>query len=188
MKANIKAIPPTLWKLYKLAAFSLGTLLFLYIITAFFLLSGKEEMHSVVVPLRSGFVYHYDMKDGSLNGHHLRDQKGRVVIHSDVIHFVEDGTTIYGYRKDIEGNPFYFICTYGEDCLHSQHLNDAELRSIVEARNLNLYTSSSGTHKKELLRLATRNLQKTGSRPEGWGYVKEIREYRIREVTEKVSQ
>ena len=142
----------TIFKLYKFVAISIGTFLMvmwsILLIEYFF----EDEFNLFTVPLNSGFLYIDDMKDGSKDGHNLSDKNGRIIIYSDVKRFVESGNTIYGYREDLNGNPFYFICDYGQDCIDSQNLTDAQLRKIIDDRHLPLYTSSSGTDRYDLKR------------------------------------
>lgn len=181
MKAATKAATAMVWKLYKYGAFALGTLVVGYLAFAVIVFGiFREEKTSFVVPLRSGFIYEYDMQDGSLNGHHLRDQSNRVVIYSDVKRFLESGDTIYGYREDLHGNPFYFICAYGEDCAATQNLTDAELRKIIAERKLSLYTSNSGTGRDDLMREMERFRKASGqkARPK-WAYDEKQHRYTV---------
>lgn len=177
---KLKNITSLGWKSYKILAFVAGTVVFLYVLMAFILLTQKEKVHYFEVPLQSGFIYHYDMQDGSVDGHHLRDQHNRVIVYSDVIRFMESDKTIYGYRRDLHGNPFYFTCTYGEDCSDTQNLTDVDLRKIIAERKLPLYTENSGMSRSDFRREIERfNRQHSeGSEPE-WQYDATWHKYRI---------
>jgi hypothetical protein len=168
------------WNLYKVLAFAAGTLVFLYIIVALSLFLFRPKVYGFEIPLQSGFVYHYDMQDGSLDGHHLEDKQGKVIVYSDVIRFVESSKTIYGYRKDLHDNPFYFICDYGGDCTDTQNLTDVELRKIIKERNLPLYTDNTGMGRYDFKHEIEQFYKKIGRRatPE-WNYDATWKKYRI---------
>ena len=168
------------WKAYKLLAIIAGSLGFLYIALAFIFLMPPERVYDFEIPLQSGFVYHYDMQDGSLDGHHLEDKQGKVIIYSDVIRFVESGKMIYGYRKDLHDNPFYFICDYGEDCTDTQNLTDVDLRKIIKERNLPLYTDNTGMGRYDFEREIEDFYKKIGGRATPkWDYDETWKKYRI---------
>lgn len=186
-KANVRFLLKTLWTLYKYGAFLLGSTMLLRILFGIIYLSHEDKVEYFVVPLHSGFIYEYDMQDGSLDGHHLSDAHHHVVVYSDVKRFVESGKTIYGYRVDLQGNPFYFICDYGDDCSNSQNLTDVELRKIIEKRHLPiLYTSSSGTSRSDLKQEIKQFYKKygLGHKPK-WEYDKTWSTYRIAGEREK---
>lgn len=171
------------WKAYRLLAITAGSLVFLYVVFALIVLLPPVKTYDLVVPLQSGFVYHYDMQDGSVDGHHLEDKQGTVIVYSDVINFVESGKIIYGYRTDLHGNPFYFICSYGNDCSTTQNLTDVELRRIIKDRQLPLYTANGGISRSALERELKRfyKTANANARPE-WEYDTQFGRYHITET------
>lgn len=145
----------------------------------------EDEINWFSVPLHSGFIYVNDMKDGSKDGHNLSDKNGKVIIYSDVKRFVESGNAVYGYREDLQGNPFYFICNYGDDCTNSQNLTDIQLRKIIEERHLPLYTSNSGMDRDDFKRQLKKFYKEHGSDKEPkWEYDERFISYKIGQISE----
>lgn len=168
-------------KLYKWIAIAIGT----FFIVMWSLLSVKyffeDDINWFAVPLQSGFYYVNDMKDGSKDGHNLSDGNGKIIVYSDVKRFVESGKTIYGYRKDLHGNPFYFICDYGQNCTDSQNLTDVQLRQVIEKRHLPLYTSNSGMSRADFQLQLKQFYEKNDSDKEPkWEYDKRYNRYHIK--------
>ncbi|MDB2414384.1 hypothetical protein N9W34_01270 [Rickettsiales bacterium] len=174
------------FKLYKLVAIIIGTFfIFMWSLLSINFLF-EDEIRWSAIPLHSGFMYVNDTKDGSKDGHNLSDKNGKIIVYSDVKRFVESGNTIYGYRKDLQGNPFYFICDYGKDCSNSQNLTDVELRKIVEERHLPLYTSNSGMERNDFKRQLKVFYKKHGSnKGPKWEYDERFEKYSIVGVGDK---
>ena len=49
--------------------------------------------------------------------------------------------TIYGFRQGLAREPYYYICTYGNDCSDSQHLKEADFIRILKEKKLPAYDS-----------------------------------------------
>ena len=111
-------------------------------ITACLMFGFNKKNYSFVIPLNSGFVFHYDMKDGKFNSHNISDKFGQIVVSSDVKKFVESDKFIYGYRYDLHNNVRYFICEYSVDCSTTRDLSEMDFNNIIKAHNLPLFSNS----------------------------------------------
>lgn len=90
------------------------------------------------IQLESGFVIERKWIDDFKTVTHVLENTSTVV-QADVIHFMQYDKVIYGYRKDVNQNPYYFLCTLGQDCSNTQNFNDTEFQKIIKQRKLPAY-------------------------------------------------
>ena len=93
------------------------------------------------VYLSNGFIYD-DAPGPSWGGSSaIYDKNENVVIIADVRNVMWHEDTIYGFRLGLAGEPYYYVCTYGEDCSGTQHLTEMEFIRMVKERGLPAYDS-----------------------------------------------
>lgn len=94
------------------------------------------------VYLANGFIY--DRDENSVHGTPklIKDKNNNIIIMSNVVDIMWYKDTIYGYRRGLAKEPYYYICTYGEDCLDTQHLKEVDFIKMLQDKNLPPYDSS----------------------------------------------
>lgn len=81
---------------------------------------------------------------------HVKDRKR--VIMGDVKDIMWHNKTVYGFRRGLANEPYYYICTYAEDCSNTQHLTETDFIHMLEEKGLPAYESGKARTYDELLR------------------------------------
>lgn len=104
------------------------------------------------VYLPNGFIYGHDWSSQYGAPNVIRDKNNNAVIMADVRDVMWHGKTVYGFRRGLASEPYYYICTYGEDCSDTQHLTEADFIRMLKEKNLPPYDSHIAQTYDQLLR------------------------------------
>lgn len=114
------------------------------------------------VRLPNGFVYEPERRQGHGPTEIISDADGNTIVMADVIGIMWHEHTVYGLRLGLSNEPYYFVCTYGEDCTDTQHLRETEFIRIVREKELPEYTARKARTYRQLLREQSKAGNDTG--------------------------
>lgn len=119
--------------------------------------NGMMAPAPMPVYLPNGFIYDRDSERQYAASNAIYDKdwynkdRERVVM-GDVKDVMWYGDTIYGFRQGLAREPYYYICTYGDDCSDSQHLKEVDFIRILKEKKLPAYDSHIAKTYDQLLR------------------------------------
>jgi len=102
------------------------------------------------VYLPNGFIYDHDWGQ-RYSVKIIKDQNKNKIIMADVKDVMVHENTIYGFRLGLAREPYYYICTYADDCSKTQHLKEVDFIRILKERGLPEYISRIAQTYDELL-------------------------------------
>lgn len=118
--------------------------------------------------LPNGFIYDRDSECQYASPKAIYDKdwynkdRKRVVI-GDVKDVMWHEDTIYGFRQGLAKEPYYYICTYGNDCSGLQHLKETDFIRILKEKKLPAYDSHiAKTYNQLLLEQSKTDIGKKG--------------------------
>jgi len=104
------------------------------------------------VYLPSGFVYEIDRDANRGLPTCIKDMSGQVVVMPDVRDVMLYGEMIYGFRRGLAEEPYYYICTHGKDCSQTQHLTEMDFIQQLKEKGLPKYDARLAKTYDQLLR------------------------------------
>ncbi len=162
MKQTAKRIIKWIGLIYVMVAALVGTVVMAWPFIVLFY-NGMMAPAPMPVYLPNGFIYEHDWNAKRGVSNVIKDKNNNVIIISDVRDVIWHENTIYGYRRGIAKEPYYYICTYGENCSNTQHLNEADFIRILKEKNLPEYDSRiAKTYGQLLLKQSKTNIGKKG--------------------------
>lgn len=91
------------------------------------------------VHLPNGFIYQPDYSARIGVQQLIADKEGKTIIASDVKNIMWHGNVIYGFRRGLAGEAYYYLCAYGDDCEATQHLNETDFKRALTQKKLPPY-------------------------------------------------
>ena len=90
--------------------------------------------------LPNGFIYDHDWGQ-RYSVDIIKDQNENIIIMADVKDVMLYEDTIYGFRQGLAKEPYYYICTYADDCSKTQHLKEIDFIRMLKEKGLPEYIS-----------------------------------------------
>ena len=139
IKKNLKLIIKYICITYVVIATLVGTA----VMSIPFILSGYNAFFApapMPIYLPNGFIYDRD-REQRYRVFVVKDQNENKIIMADVKDIMVHENTIYGFRLGLAREPYYYICTYGDDCSKTQHLKEIDFIRLLKERDLPEYIS-----------------------------------------------
>lgn len=114
-----------------------GVMLYPFVLVGY---NGLMAPAPMPVYLANGFIYALERGSPYIRNI-VSDKEGNKVIMSDVVNIMWHERTIYGFRRGLGREPYYYICTYGDDCSKSQHMKEVDFIRVLKEKNMPEYSS-----------------------------------------------
>ncbi len=149
MKRIVKKIIKWVCITYVAIAALVGTVVMAWPFVVIFY-NGVFAPAPLPIYLPNGFLYQIDF-DAPYHSYIITDKNKKRVVIADVRDVMWHKDTVYGYRRGLAKEPYYYICTYGKSCSDTQHLNEADFIRLLEERRLPPYDSRKAQTYDQLL-------------------------------------
>lgn len=96
------------------------------------------------IHLPNGFIYERDTErryglPRAIYDKEWHEKDRKSVVMGDVKNVMWHENSVYGFRRGLAKEPYYYICTYGEDCSDTQHLTEVEFKRLLKEQKLPAY-------------------------------------------------